>query len=388
MTSLLSLPTSGAALLSATPQPTPPAAGDVPLRDASALPPFLQALQRTAVPALWARDADGVDGGLPAEPLPAPGPASALGLFAALEPDHRRIEDVEDLGNVADSSPDVTALAAADVAPSMPPLVPADATQAFQPHGPALLATVAALGTATPLLLTPTAQASVAAPAGFLPIQPVAALHAAASDVSPPAAAQGVDLAPKPGTAAPSATASVPESAQAAPAAVLRDTPSSASWAAPLPADIPSSPAQHVGAAPRAEGPVASALLEALGERIGWQLQRGHERALIRLDPPLQGQLEISVRRDGAGIQVQLTATHSDVARQLQAITDSLRTELAGRQAGDVTVTVAHTPREHDGRGRQQARDHTPESQTPGQALAEGEAGHAPAVFALQSHQN
>ena len=95
----------------------------------------------------------------------------------------------------------------------------------------------------------------------------------------------------------------------------------------------------------------------------------------------MQGQLEISVRRDGAGLQIHLSATHSDVVRQLQAISDSLRGDLATRQTGDVTVTIAqHAPREHDGRGRQ-ARDDAPDAQGPGQALAEAERGQVPQAF-------
>lgn len=126
------------------------------------------------------------------------------------------------------------------------------------------------------------------------------------------------------------------------------------------------------------------ALVDALGERIEWQLKTGSERAVIRLDPPMQGQLEITIRRDGGAIQVHLSATHGDVVKQLQTISDTLRQDLAGRQTGEVVVVVSqHNPggRDGDGRGRQPGQN--PEQAEPGRALAEAESGQPPARFAL-----
>ena len=126
------------------------------------------------------------------------------------------------------------------------------------------------------------------------------------------------------------------------------------------------------------------ALVDALGERIEWQLKTGSERAVIRLDPPMQGQLEITIRRDAGVVQVQLSATHGDVVKQLQAISDTLRQDLAGRQTGEVVVVVSqYNPggRDGDGRGRQPGQN--PEQAEPGRALAEAESGQSPARFAL-----
>lgn len=126
------------------------------------------------------------------------------------------------------------------------------------------------------------------------------------------------------------------------------------------------------------------ALVDALGERIEWQLKTGSERAVIRLDPPMQGQLEITIRREAGVVQVQLSATHGDVVKQLQAISDTLRQDLAGRQTGEVVVVVSqYNPggRDGDGRGRQPGQN--PEQAEPGRALAEAESGQTPARFAL-----
>lgn len=113
------------------------------------------------------------------------------------------------------------------------------------------------------------------------------------------------------------------------------------------------------------------ALLSALGERIETQLQRGSERTVIRLDPPMQGQIEITLHRDAAGLQVQLSASHGEVLKQLQAISDSLRQDLASRHGGEVSVQVAQQERrDADSRGRQPQDDTRPQ-QTPGQALRE-----------------
>lgn len=126
------------------------------------------------------------------------------------------------------------------------------------------------------------------------------------------------------------------------------------------------------------------ALVDALGERIEWQLKTGSERAVIRLDPPMQGQLEITIRRDGGAIQVHLSATHGDVVKQLQTISDTLRQDLAGRQTGEVVVVVSqHNPGGRDGDRRGRQPEQNPEQAEPGRALAEAESGQTPARFAL-----
>lgn len=113
-------------------------------------------------------------------------------------------------------------------------------------------------------------------------------------------------------------------------------------------------------------------LLNALGERVQWQLQRGQEQAVIRLEPANLGRVEIHIRQDAGGLQVHLSATHREVAQQLQGLSDQLRTELSLRHAGDVAVGVSDQGRDTD--GRQRSRGQTPDQdQTPGRAL--GDAG-------------
>ncbi len=109
-------------------------------------------------------------------------------------------------------------------------------------------------------------------------------------------------------------------------------------------------------------------LVQALGERLQIQGSQGEEQAVIRLDPPSLGRVEIVLRQEGAGWQVQLSATHPEVARQLHVISDTLRQELSGRQPATVSVQVASDP-EADGSGRQQrhAQDGR-EQPTPGRA--------------------
>lgn len=113
-------------------------------------------------------------------------------------------------------------------------------------------------------------------------------------------------------------------------------------------------------------------LLNALGERVQWQLQRGQEQAVIRLEPPNLGRVEIHIRHEAGGLQVHLNATHRDVVQQLQGVSDQLRSELSLRHAGDVAVAVADQGRDADARqrGRGQGGD---QAQDPGRALSEGE---------------
>lgn len=122
-------------------------------------------------------------------------------------------------------------------------------------------------------------------------------------------------------------------------------------------------------------------LIESLGDRIALQLQRGSERAVIRLDPPMQGQLEITIRHDATGAtQIHLSASNSDVVRQLQTLSDSLRQELVHRQPGEVTVVVTHSGRDQDGRQRQNQQAVQEE---PGRALADTGDTQSPARFTL-----
>jgi len=119
-------------------------------------------------------------------------------------------------------------------------------------------------------------------------------------------------------------------------------------------------------------------LAEALGDRLQLNLQRGSDQAVIRLDPPQLGRIEIAIRHEAGSLQVHLSATHGEVVRQLNTIGDSLRQDLGQRQYGDVSVVVSDAGtmgRDADGRSR--GRQTQPENTDPNRALAEAETGLA-----------
>lgn len=155
---------------------------------------------------------------------------------------------------------------------------------------------------------------------------------------------------------------------------------------------------QRGGAALSLSGPPAAwrqSLQEALGERLNLQLGKNAEQAVIRLDPPMLGRVEISIRHAAGSLEVNITATHSEVLRQLNTVSDNLRSDLAQRQYTDVSVNVSQaTPRtqagaqagafgagfaDQQGRGRQQGQDQ--DERAPGTALAE--ANQSTTAFSL-----
>ncbi|MBA5638017.1 flagellar hook-length control protein FliK, partial [Duganella sp. LX20W] len=115
-------------------------------------------------------------------------------------------------------------------------------------------------------------------------------------------------------------------------------------------------------------------LREALGDRLQLQLQRNDEHAVIRLEPPNMGRVEISIRHTAGALQVNLSANNSEVLRQLNSIGDSVRQDLSQRQFADVAVTVSPSPRgmlaggDGSGRGQQGQQD---DARTPGRALSD-----------------
>ncbi|HTD04163.1 flagellar hook-length control protein FliK [Undibacterium sp.] len=129
-------------------------------------------------------------------------------------------------------------------------------------------------------------------------------------------------------------------------------------------------------------------LREALGERLQMQLGRNSEQAVIRLDPPMLGRIEISIRHEGGALQVNMSASNNEVLRQLHGIGDSLRQDLSHRQYTDVAVTVSATPRSNAGSGsadadgrQRHAAAQEQEENLPSRALAD--AGQAASGFAM-----
>lgn len=137
------------------------------------------------------------------------------------------------------------------------------------------------------------------------------------------------------------------------------------------------------GAPLRAHSP--QALREALGERLSWQVDQRSEQASIRLSPERLGHIDIQIRHEAGGVQVQLAASHVEVIRQLQQVSDGLRQDLGQRHGGEVSVQVAER-RDNaglgQGSGRQQQQGRQAEDQAPGRALAEADRDSA-ARFAL-----
>lgn len=126
-------------------------------------------------------------------------------------------------------------------------------------------------------------------------------------------------------------------------------------------------------------------LIEALGDRIQVEVGKHSEQAVIRLDPPMLGSVEIAIRHQAGVLQVQLSASHDEVVRQLQHIGDSLRQDLSRNQYTDVSVQVFAGSRDGDGRQRPDAQR---EDRQPGRALAEAEAEQTPSAFVLSSDRD
>jgi flagellar hook-length control protein FliK len=114
-----------------------------------------------------------------------------------------------------------------------------------------------------------------------------------------------------------------------------------------------------------------SALEVALGDRLQLQITQRSEHAVIRLDPPSMGTIEIVIQREAGNIQVHLRASNAEVARQLQGIGDSLRQDLIHRQSGDVSVHVSDSSREQQSASQQGQRQSQSQREAPGRALSE-----------------
>lgn len=112
-------------------------------------------------------------------------------------------------------------------------------------------------------------------------------------------------------------------------------------------------------------------LAQALGDRLQVQASQGIEQARIRLEPPALGRIEIVLRQEGNQLQVQLSASHNDVVRQLQAMGEGLRQELTQKQGAQVTVQVFEDRALADGRSshRERQQPRHPQEDTPGQGL-------------------
>jgi flagellar hook-length control protein FliK len=164
--------------------------------------------------------------------------------------------------------------------------------------------------------------------------------------------------------------------------------PNAAGWSTPVnAASATDTPTVTVKLPPQSPDQWNQPLTDALGDRLQVQLGRGSEQAVIRLDPPMLGSIEISIRHEAGSLQVQLSASNGDVLRQLHGIGDTLRQDLAQRQTGDVSVVVSDSSRDASGadsqRGRGRQRDAQTADDGPGRALAEAETDPARTSFSF-----
>lgn len=337
----------------------------------------------------------------------APAPAAPQGQAAPAAPAQPALAFAQWLGleQVAPAPSDAAAVTPDTAAPESE--LPADEQQAAD------LPLTGAMAMSMPLMpLMPIAQATLAAMVAVLPGVPAAKASApAAESESPlpgatavasragrvelaaePVAAPVLPLADAPVEAAPQAAAKpaaagLPAEALAVKADAQQDQTAPATErnvtvgvAAPAP-----------GATPRTldtvtlSGPPTAwrqTLQEALGERMQLQVGKNAEQAVIRLEPPMLGRVEIAIRHSAGSLEVHITATHGEVLRQLQSVSEGLRNDLAQRQFSDVSVNIAPAPRAAngapmfaggEGRGRQQ-EGRQPEKD-PGEALAEANLG-------------
>jgi flagellar hook-length control protein FliK len=273
-----------------------------------------------------------------------------------------------------------------------------------------------------PLPLMPSTQAMLAAVVAALPGVPGTREPAPAADTDPAplpgapvarrvdAALPLADSAPRPVSGAVPNAGAVPNggtapNAGAAPAALPAETLASSGAASQdqLAPSVERGAANTAGIAAPAPGNVQrpadsvtlsgpptawrQTLQEALGDRLQLQLGKNAELAVIRLEPPMLGRVEIAIRHSAGSLEVHISATHGEVLRQLQAVGENLRNDLAQRQFTDVAVNIAQAPRaaaagnmpmfagDGSGRGRQHEGQ---EEQQPGNALDEANTGAAP----------
>ncbi|MEK6423422.1 MAG: flagellar hook-length control protein FliK [Burkholderia gladioli] len=223
-------------------------------------------------------------------------------------------------------------------------------------------------------------QAQLALPAGLAAVSPVPLAESLAAALNLPAmrqppAAVNSDV---PMEAALRAAAGTADAAQPS-AAGINAAVGTATPVAAMPHAAPTATAE--AASPDTAG---RALLGALGDRIHMQAAQGLQRAVIRLDPHLAGSIVIDLRHEAGAISVQLSASHADVARQLQTMSDSLRQDLASRQYTEVNVQVApHRGGREPGAGGHGQRDgegqdpRRRDARRPGQAVSDAEAVQA-----------
>jgi flagellar hook-length control protein FliK len=125
--------------------------------------------------------------------------------------------------------------------------------------------------------------------------------------------------------------------------------------------------------------PTGPTLAQALGEHLQLQIARGSESAVIRLDPPSMGSIEIVIRHEAGGVQVHLNASNAEVLNQLQGIGDALRQDLMQRHQGAVSVQVS----DDSGDAGRRQRQASGSQDEPEPSVRESADDEEPAPFSL-----
>ena len=232
--------------------------------------------------------------------------------------------------------------------------------------------------------------------AALAPASPVPTTAATAAAVAPAVRADVAATVQAPAAASGAKAASLSIDAGGADGAVTEGVPNTGTFGVGV-ATQPST--TRAGDSLTLAGPPAAwrqTLHEALGERLQLQAGRGIEQATIRLEPPMLGRIDIAIRHSAGSLEVHIAASNGEVLRQLNTVSDALRSDLAGRQFSSVSVSVSETPRaqataqagnqpgqqnqagaDAQGRGRQPGQD----GRSPGLAL--NDAGDAGSLFSM-----
>jgi len=262
--------------------------------------------------------------------------------------------------------------------------LPADATLPLPAN--ATLPVRATAGTAASAAIASYPAVTDAAQSRAMPAMASAGVDVAAAPV-PTNRAHGFGMTSDDGQAAGKFTSALAATASAPQPAVPTAAPTPPGFTAPV---------KLAGAPEQWQQP----LREALGDRLQVNLQRNNNQAVIRLDPPNMGSIEISIRQSAGALQVNLSASNSEVVRQLNAIGDSVRQDLATRQFSDVAVTVSTartsalsqaTPQQSysqgqpdGGRQQQQEQQEQGRGRNPGRALYQDD---SKPVFAMNDQE-
>ena len=237
--------------------------------------------------------------------------------------------------------------------------------------------------------IPPIAAPAQPAPAAKSP--PVAAVASYSVPAAAPHAPRGSPSTPVDGAGQTAATAEANARAPTAEAtggagprgALPEGVPAAAAWNNAAPA-TPAAAVAHAGVPHQAGRGDPAALLELLGGHIQARLQQGVQQAVIRLEPHMAGTVQLEVRHEAGVLRVHLSASHDEVARQLQGIAEGLRQDLAGRQFTEVSVQVGQQRHgDAHGQGRQE-RGEPQQPARPGRALGDSEEAYSRFAAALR----